>query len=110
MTSLHYRKQALCRVPRALLTVIYRALGKEHLCRVPRSANLGTRQRQALGKATIWLGKDGLGDGCHPAVNLYQAPAVRHSVKIVFCNFFAECQDFDTRQRPSLPGAKLGTR
>ena len=31
----HYRKPALCRVPEALPSVFYRALGKDGLCRVP---------------------------------------------------------------------------
>ena len=32
----HYRNCKLCRVPRTLLSVLYRALGKGCLCRVPK--------------------------------------------------------------------------
>ena len=65
----HYRKLALCRVPEALPSVFYRALGKDGLCRVPffwHSAKMyfaeclcfGTRQRGILPCAFFFaLGK-----------------------------------------------------
>jgi len=86
----HYRKLAFCRVPEALPSVFYRALGKDGLCRVPNkihSAKKNTRQNASL-----------------PVLS-----------KDVFCRVlflgtwqnasFAECLFSGTRQRCILPSA-----
>lgn len=59
LASPHYRRRFLCRVFHTLLSVFYRALGKEALCRVPdrknsaniwHSAKIWFAERRALGK------------------------------------------------------------
>ena len=71
----HYRKPALCRVPEALPSVFYRALGKDVFCR---GLFFGTRQNASLPSAFfLALGKD------------------------VFCRVLF----FGTRQNASLPSA-----
>jgi hypothetical protein len=46
--SSHYRNSRLCRVPVALPSAFYRALGKSGF------AECGTRQRHALGKELVY--------------------------------------------------------
>ena len=93
-SKIHYRKPALCRVPEALPSVFYRALGKDGLCRVSNKIHsakktldkmclcrvpfFGTRQRCILPSAIFW-----------------------HTAKCVF----AECLFSGTRQRCILPSA-----
>jgi hypothetical protein len=48
----HYRNPGLCRVPAALLSVFYRALGKEDF------AERRTRQSHALGKELVYRVQD----------------------------------------------------
>jgi len=57
----HYRKPALYRVPEALQSVFYRALGKVGLCRVPNkihSAKKKTRQNVLPSVFVLALGKE----------------------------------------------------
>ena len=98
---IHYRKPGLCPVLKSLPSAKYQALGKGHLCRVPHSAKLGTRQiglcrvsgtrqNKALGKAKrcpvpdtrqSWaLGKEAPG------------------ITVPDTGLFAECLLFGTRQ------------
>ena len=100
-----YRKPGLCPVLESLPSAKYRALGKGHLCRVPHSAKLGTRQiglcrvsgtRQntALGKAKLCLVPDtrqswALGK---------EAPGIM----VPDAGLFAECLLFGTRQNISF--------
>ena len=104
----HYRNPALCRVPAALPSAFYRALGKADFaeCRPRQSPALGkaivyrapgTRHRQALGKDCCAegqaLGKHGSRQravsGRLPltAVSLCRVSNILHSANIVF----AEC-------------------
>jgi hypothetical protein len=85
---------ALGKVRHSVNTWQRNALGKESLCREPSS-----RQR-------FTLGKDDLTNGEHPTVTLCRVPAVRHSAKFFF-NYFAECQESDTRQRISLLSVRI---
>ena len=72
-------KQSLCRVQTALPSVKNRALGKGLLCRVPGSRKKrGTRHR--LPHVTVF-----------GHVLLCRLPVVRHSAKIFFEKYFAEC-------------------
>ena len=102
----HYRKPGLCPVLKSLPSAKYRALGKGHLCRVPHSAKLGTRQiglcrvsgtrqNKALGKAKLcpvpdtrqsWaLGKEAPGDNGTQRRPLCRVPSVWHSAKYWLC-------------------------
>jgi len=102
----HYRKPGLCPVLESLPSAKYRALGKGHLCRVPHSAKLGTRQiglcrvsgtrqNKALGKAKLcpvpdtrqsWaLGKEAPGDNGTQRRPLCRVPSVWHSAKYWLC-------------------------
>jgi hypothetical protein len=58
----YYRNLALCRVPYSLSSVLFRALGKEALCRVPRkkpSVKENTRRRGSLPSVLfLTLGKE----------------------------------------------------
>ena len=103
---IHYRKPGLCPVLKSLPSAKYRALGKGHLCRVPHSAKLGTRQiglcrvsgtrqNKALGKAKLcpvpdtrqsWaLGKEAPGDNGTQRRPLCRVPSVWHSAKYWLC-------------------------
>ena len=104
--GIHYRKPGLCPVLKSLPSAKYRALGKGHLCRVPHSAKLGTRQRglcrvsgtrqnKALGKAKLcpvpdtrqsWaLGNEAPGDNGTQRRPLCRMPSVWHSAKYWLC-------------------------
>ena len=84
----HYWKPALCRVPEALPSVFYRALGKDGFAECFFSA----------------LGKDGFAEcfffGTRQTCIL-PSTIFRHSAKCVF----AECLFSSTRQRCILPSA-----
>ena len=116
---LHYGRSKICRVPHALPSVENRALGKEWLCRVPqrarRLAKHATRQRHSLPSAT--LGKE------RTQQNTRQLPVYpAHAVTIFKKNVYralnltlgkeALCRVLrpGTRQRPSLPSVRHGTR
>jgi hypothetical protein len=71
----HYRRWLLRRVPNALWSAFYRALGKEPLCRESHSANYDTRQRVQVSAKTPFS------NGNHPTVTLCRVPAIRHSAK-----------------------------
>jgi len=49
--DIHYRRHGLCRVPNALPSVLYRALGKGVVCRVSPSVKGCTRQIDGLPSA-----------------------------------------------------------
>jgi hypothetical protein len=108
VTASHYRNPGLCRVPAALPSAFYRALGKEDFAerRTRQSPALGkeliyrvqdTRYSQALGKDCFaesqTLGKDGSrqravsGRLQLTAVSLCRVSNIWHSAKRVF----AEC-------------------
>ena len=98
---MHYRKPGLCPVLESLPSAKYRALGKGHLCRVPHSAKLGTRQiglcrvsgirqNKALGKAKL----------C-PVPDTRQSWALGKEapgITVPDAGLFAECLLFGTRQ------------
>jgi hypothetical protein len=60
--AMHYRNLALCRVPYSLSSVLFRVLGKEALCRVPRkkpSVKENTQRRGSLPSVLfLTLGKE----------------------------------------------------
>ena len=110
--SNHGWKQRLCRVQNSLPSVKNRALGKDLLCRVPHSAKNYTRQRvlcrvpdtrqkKALGKGLLCRVPDSRQkrNTWHrlPRVTVFghillcRVPGVRHSAKIFFGKYFAEC-------------------
>ena len=118
MTNIHYRKLTLCRVPEALPSVFYQALGKDGLCRVSNKIHSakktldkdgfaecffsGTRQNASLPSAFfLALGKDVfcrvLFFGTRQNASLPSA-FFWHSAKM----YFAECLCFGTRQRGFL--------
>ena len=86
--KIHYRKPALCRVPEALPSVFYRALGKDGPCRV---SFFGTRQRCILPSAIFW----------HMAKCVFAECLFLALGKDVFCRVLF----FGTRQNASLPSA-----
>jgi hypothetical protein len=98
---LHYRNLALCRVPYSLPSVLFRALGKEALWRVPRkkpSVKESTRRRSSLPSVLfLTLGKE----------FLYRVSFFWHSAKgslpsvtntTLGKELFAECFFSNTRQ------------
>ena len=99
--SNHYRKPGLCPVLKSLPSAKYRALGKGHLCRVPHSAKLGTRQiglcRVSGTRQNTALGKAKL---C-PVPDTRQSWAlgkVAPGITVPDAGLFAECLLFGTRQ------------
>ena len=111
LITVHYRKPALCRVPEALPSVFYRALGKDGLCRVPNkihSAKKNTRQNASLPSAfflALWHSANMYFAECyfstHGKIRLCRVPFFWHSAKM----YFAECYFSGTRQNASLPSA-----
>jgi hypothetical protein len=97
--NIHYRNSALCRVPAALSSVFYRALGKADF------AERRTRQRPTLGKGLVYrardtrhspaLGKDGSrqrtvsGRLQLTTVSLYRVPHIGHSAKDALPSVFS---------------------
>ena len=103
-----YWKPALCRVPKALPSVFFRALGKDGLCRVLNkihSAKKNTRQNASLSSAFFWHSANMYFAECyfsaHDKVRLCRVPFFWHSAKM----YFAECLCFGTQQRGILPCA-----
>jgi hypothetical protein len=123
--SNHYRIPGLCRVPAALPSAFYRALGKEDFVerRTRQSSVLvkelvyrvqDTRHRETLGKDCFTerqtLGKEG---SWQRAVNgrlQLTAVSLCRGLKAGTRQnrFFAECQISGTRQRGSLPSVFCG--
>ena len=122
MCSHHYRKPDVCRVPNALPSAQYRALGKITICRVStkntrqthdtrRKKTLPSASHVALGKATLcrvpksrhsanaplpsaaWAA---LGNKCHVRHTSPHTPVTTGPPL-----FFAECLTVCTRQRQS---------
>jgi hypothetical protein len=108
--NIHYRNSALCRVPAALSSVFYRALGKADF------AERRTRQRPTLGKGLVYRARDtrhspALGKDCFAecqtlgkdgsrqrtvsgrlqltTVSLYRVPHIGHSAKDALPSVFS---------------------
>ena len=88
MCSHHYRKPDVCRVPNALPSAQYRALGKITICRVPTKKHSANRQHSA---------EENFAE-CQPRGTrqrwVCRVSRFRHSAKFGF----AECHVAGTRQ------------
>ena len=124
----HYRKPALCRVPEALPSVFYRALGKDGFA----ECFFRHSTKMVLPNVFFWHSAKKYFAECHFSalgkMRLYRVSFFWHSAKMYFaeCHFlalgkmrrcrvpffwhsakmyFAECLCFGTRQRGILPCA-----
>ena len=97
----HYWKPDVCRVPKALPSAQYRALGKITICRVPTKKHSANRQHSA---------EENFAE-CQPRgtrrTHLCRVPRGQHSANSVTCATHARTRPLQRGRRYFLPSALI---